>query len=142
MGLEPTTPCLQSRCSSQLSYVPARNTSCYGVRLERSPLRTLSAVLRELIEPLWLPIFVLVAVWVMAWRSGLTKWSRIAGTAALAAMWLMSTPLAAFVLERPLATESQVDANWSPDFIYVLAGGYDIGDSEEQDATVSRRRAA
>jgi hypothetical protein len=22
MGLEPTTPCLQSRCSSQLSYVP------------------------------------------------------------------------------------------------------------------------
>ena len=23
MGLEPTTPCLQSRCSSQLSYVPA-----------------------------------------------------------------------------------------------------------------------
>jgi hypothetical protein len=24
MGLEPTTPCLQSRCSSQLSYVPER----------------------------------------------------------------------------------------------------------------------
>ena len=24
MGLEPTTPCLQSRCSSQLSYVPRR----------------------------------------------------------------------------------------------------------------------
>jgi hypothetical protein len=22
MGLEPTTPCMQSRCSSQLSYVP------------------------------------------------------------------------------------------------------------------------
>ena len=22
MGIEPTTPCLQSRCSSQLSYVP------------------------------------------------------------------------------------------------------------------------
>ena len=25
MGLEPTTPCLQSRCSSQLSYVPVRS---------------------------------------------------------------------------------------------------------------------
>src|SRR5664280_431314 len=24
MGLEPTTPCLQSRCSSQLSYIPGR----------------------------------------------------------------------------------------------------------------------
>src|SRR5579875_3211720 len=34
MGLEPTTPCLQSRCSSQLSYVPEgsrtrRGTSGY-----------------------------------------------------------------------------------------------------------------
>ena len=27
MGLEPTTPCLQSRCSSQLSYVPEVNGS-------------------------------------------------------------------------------------------------------------------
>src|SRR5207249_949721 len=27
MGLEPTTPCLQSRCSSQLSYVPAGRSS-------------------------------------------------------------------------------------------------------------------
>ena len=26
MGFEPTTPCLQSRCSSHLSYVPARWT--------------------------------------------------------------------------------------------------------------------
>ena len=26
MGLEPTTPCLQSRCSSQLSYVPEGST--------------------------------------------------------------------------------------------------------------------
>ena len=26
MGLEPTTPCLQSRCSSQLSYVPGVTT--------------------------------------------------------------------------------------------------------------------
>src|SRR5947209_3252469 len=26
MGLEPTTPCLQSRCSSQLSYVPEDRT--------------------------------------------------------------------------------------------------------------------
>jgi hypothetical protein len=35
MGLEPTTPCLQSRCSSQLSYIPGykpnrRRRSCFG----------------------------------------------------------------------------------------------------------------
>ena len=30
MGLEPTTPCLQSRCSSQLSYVPEVNEEHSG----------------------------------------------------------------------------------------------------------------
>ena len=30
MGLEPTTPCLQSRCSSQLSYVPEVNREPSG----------------------------------------------------------------------------------------------------------------
>ena len=29
MGLEPTTPCLQSRCSSQLSYAPKQESPCY-----------------------------------------------------------------------------------------------------------------
>jgi uncharacterized SAM-binding protein YcdF (DUF218 family) len=91
-------------------------------------------VLRELIEPLWLPILVLIAVWVAVWRRGLTRWTRIAGTAALGALWLVSTPFAAFILEQPLATESQVETDWSPDFIYVLSGGYDVGDLAEEDA--------
>ena len=30
MGIEPTTPCLQSRCSSQLSYVPRIGTPRVG----------------------------------------------------------------------------------------------------------------
>jgi hypothetical protein len=30
MGLEPTTPCLQSRCSSQLSYAPVTVDDCTG----------------------------------------------------------------------------------------------------------------
>ena len=29
MGLEPTTPCLQSRCSSRLSYVPGSDISSH-----------------------------------------------------------------------------------------------------------------
>ncbi|MFM8264929.1 MAG: YdcF family protein [Acidimicrobiia bacterium] len=90
-------------------------------------------MLRDLVEPLWLPIFVLAVVWFAWWRRSLTRWSRITGTAALAVLWLVSTPFAAFVLEIPLATESRVDDDWSPDFIYVLAGGYDIGDLAEAD---------
>jgi uncharacterized SAM-binding protein YcdF (DUF218 family) len=92
-------------------------------------------VLRELVEPLWLPVFALVGVWVTVLRRRtLTTSLKVVGTAAISTLWLVSTPFAAFVLERPLATESKVDANWSPDFIYVLAGGFDIGDSAEQDA--------
>ena len=30
MGIEPTTPCLQSRCSSQLSYVPGTGPHEWG----------------------------------------------------------------------------------------------------------------
>jgi hypothetical protein len=30
MGIEPTTPCLQSRCSSQLSYVPEKGSPVFG----------------------------------------------------------------------------------------------------------------
>ena len=42
IGLEPTTPCLQSRCSSQLSYVPwivESRTSGYPQRTCRVPVR-------------------------------------------------------------------------------------------------------
>ena len=37
MGLEPTTPCLQSRCSSQLSYVPVGATIVGGVWAAADP---------------------------------------------------------------------------------------------------------
>ena len=36
MGLEPTTPCLQSRCSSQLSYVPVMGPPRIAVAQARS----------------------------------------------------------------------------------------------------------
>ncbi len=38
MGLEPTTSCLQSRCSSQLSYVPGTikdSAQAAGLKLDR-----------------------------------------------------------------------------------------------------------
>ena len=36
MGLEPTTPCLQSRCSSQLSYAPGERTAYAELGFETS----------------------------------------------------------------------------------------------------------
>jgi hypothetical protein len=47
MGLEPTTPCLQSRCSSQLSYVPVfgHTTSAHGTSADHLREREYSAVM-------------------------------------------------------------------------------------------------
>ena len=45
MGLEPTTPCLQSRCSSQLSYVPG------VIGAHRTVLGTLEGPLMSLNVP-------------------------------------------------------------------------------------------
>jgi hypothetical protein len=43
VGFEPTTPCLQSRCSSQLSYSPLQE-SCVGLGGVEPPTSRLSGV--------------------------------------------------------------------------------------------------
>jgi uncharacterized SAM-binding protein YcdF (DUF218 family) len=135
MGLEPTTPCLQSRCSSQLSYVPERDSSCYGLR-SYGWLPTLGIVLRSLVDPLWLPLVVLLALWVTLWRrNSLRRWMKGAGTIALGSLWLVSTPLGTSIVEGPLDVESRIEAGWTPDYIYVLSAGYDLGDQPEFDSS-------
>ena len=130
MGLEPTTPCLQSRCSSQLSYVPETKPHSTG------EIRTLDGVAKDLVEPLWLPLVILVGVWVYLWRtSRLGRWVKIIGTSALAGLWLACTPLSALLLERPLMVESTLEAGWSPRYIFVLSAGFDIADEPELDAS-------
>lgn len=39
------------------------------------------------------------------------------------------------LLERPLAVESTIEANWTPDYIYVLSGGYEVADFPEEDSS-------
>ena len=130
MGLEPTTPCLQSRCSSQLSYVPETKPHSTG------EIRTLDAVAKDLVEPLWLPLVILVGVWVYLWRtSRLGRWVKIIGTSALAGLWLACTPLSALLLERPLMVESTLEDGWSPRYIFVLSAGFDVADEPELDAS-------
>ena len=130
MGLEPTTPCLQSRCSSQLSYVPETKPHSTG------EIRTLDGAAKDLVEPLWLPMVVLGGVWVYLWRtSRLERWVKITGTSALAGLWLACTPFTALLLERPLMVESTLEAGWSPRYIFVLSAGFDIADEPELDAS-------
>ena len=130
MGLEPTTPCLQSRCSSQLSYVPETKPHSTG------EIRTLAVVAKDLVEPLWLPLVVLVGLWVYLWRTArLVRWVKISGTCAVAGLWLACTPLFALLLERPLVVESAIEDGWSPRYIFVLSAGFDVADLPELDAS-------
>ncbi len=93
-------------------------------------------MLRSLVEPLWLPMVVLAAVWVAVWRSRtISRRLRIIGAVALGALWFVSTPFVALVLETPLSVESTTEPDWRPDYIYVLAAGFDIGDSPAEDSS-------
>jgi len=93
-------------------------------------------VLRGLVDPLWLPLTVLIAIWVVLWRRGsLQRWMKRVGTTALVALWLVATPFGAMLLERPLVTESTIEEGWTPDYIYVLSGGYEVADAPEEDSS-------
>lgn len=100
-----------------------------------SGLPTLVAVVRDLVDPLWLPTTTLVVVWVVLWRAGtLRRWMKIVGTAALCWSWVIATPFGALVVERPLVVESSISDEWSPDYIYVLSAGFELADRPEGDS--------
>ena len=93
-------------------------------------------MLRGLVDPLWLPLIALIAIWVVLWRRrSLQRWMKPVGTSALAVLWLASTPFGAMLLERPLVVESTIEVNWTPDYIYVLSGGYEVADFPEEDSS-------
>jgi uncharacterized SAM-binding protein YcdF (DUF218 family) len=93
-------------------------------------------MIRDLVEPLWLPLIVLTAVWVALFRArALSRRLRIVGAISLGALWFVATPFVALVLETPLAVESTIETDWQPDYIYVLAAGFDIGDSPAEDSS-------
>jgi len=92
--------------------------------------------MRSVVDPLWLPLLVLVGIWVVLWRKqALPRWMKVVGTTALATLWFVATPLGALVIERPLDVESRIEASWKPTHIYVLSGGYDLGDEPRFDSS-------
>jgi len=92
--------------------------------------------MRDLVEPLWFLVVVLIGVCTVLWRTRrLVRSTKITGAAALTALWFLSTPFGALVIERPLVAESALEPGWAPDYIYVLSGGYDIGDKPEYDSS-------
>ena len=67
---------------------------------------------------------------------------KLVGRVSLVMLVFLSTGVATFIFDKALATESSPKSEWSPEFIFVLGGGYELGANEAQDflGTESIRR--
>jgi uncharacterized SAM-binding protein YcdF (DUF218 family) len=67
---------------------------------------------------------------------------KLVGRVSIAILVFLSTGVATFIFDKILATETPPKSKWSPEFIFVLGGGYELGANEAQDflGTESIRR--
>ncbi|MFM8775632.1 MAG: YdcF family protein [Actinomycetota bacterium] len=89
--------------------------------------------MRSLIDPVWLLLIVLATSTFVRFQP--TKTARLVKTAsrvALVALIFLSTGVATKTFDRILATKSTPRADWSPEFIFVLGGGYEVGGEPAQ----------
>ena len=99
--------------------------------------------MRSLIDPLWLLIVVLaVAVFVKFNNPRINHAVKLVGRVSIAMLVFLSTGVATLIFDKILATETSPKADWSPEFIFVLGGGYELGANTAQDflGTESIRR--
>ena len=99
--------------------------------------------MRSLVDPVWLLLTVLlIATFVKFNASKLNKIFTTLARASLVMLAFFSTGVATFLFDAALKTESSPKSDWSPEFIFVLGGGYELGDNEAQDflGTESTRR--
>lgn len=99
--------------------------------------------MRSLIDPLWLLIVVLVvAIFAKFSHSKINRAVKLVGRVSIAMLVFLSTGMATLIFDKILATETSPKADWSPEFIFVLGGGYELGANIAQDflGTESIRR--
>ena len=99
--------------------------------------------MRSLIDPLWLLIAVLaVAVFAKFNNPRINHAVKLVGRVSIAMLVFLSTGVATLIFDKILATETSPKADWSPKFIFVLGGGYELGANTAQDflGTESIRR--
>ena len=99
--------------------------------------------MRSLIDPLWLLIAVLaVAVFAKFNNPRINHAIKLVARVSIAMLVFLSTGVATQIFDKILATETSPKADWSPEFIFVLGGGYELGANTAQDflGTESIRR--
>jgi len=99
--------------------------------------------MRALIDPLWLLIVVLVvAIFVKSKNPKFNRVVKLLARISIASLVFLSTSFATSIFDSLLNTEQAIKSDWSPEFIFVLGGGYEVGTTPPEDflGTESIRR--
>jgi len=99
--------------------------------------------MRPLVDPVWILVLLLsLGVFLIPKNIRLRKLLVATSKFALSLLIFLSTGVATFIFDAILASESSPSTNWTPEFIFILGGGYEMGANESQDflGTESTRR--
>ena len=99
--------------------------------------------MRALVDPLWLLLIILtVAIFARFKNVKINRSVKLFAHISITMLVFLSTGVATLIFDQILATETSPQTNWSPEFILVLGGGYELGADEAQDflGTESIRR--
>jgi len=99
--------------------------------------------MRPLVDPVWILVLLLsLGMFLIPKNIRLRKLLIAISKFALSLLIFLSTGVTTFIFDAILASESSPSTNWTPEFIFILGGGYEMGANESQDflGTESTRR--
>ena len=99
--------------------------------------------MRSLIDPVWFLLLVLtLTTFVTVASTKLSRVIKLLARVSISILVFLSTGVATLIFDQILATETSPWSDWSPEFIFILGGGYELGARAPQDflGTESIRR--
>ena len=99
--------------------------------------------MRSLIDPVWILLFVLMfTIFAKVESTRVNRVIKLLARVSISILVFLSTGIATLIFDQILANETSPGPDWSPEFIFVLGGGYELGANAAQDflGTESIRR--
>lgn len=99
--------------------------------------------MRSLIDPVWfLLLFLTFAIFVKVAGTKLSRAIKLLARVSISILVFLSTGVATLIFDQILANETSPGPDWSPEFIFVLGGDFELGANAAQDflGTESIRR--
>ena len=99
--------------------------------------------MRSLVDPVWILLLVLTfTVFAKVESTRVNRFIKLLTRVSMSMLLFLSTGVATLIFDQILATETSPNSDWSPEFIFVLGGGYELGANNTQDflGTESIRR--